>query len=100
MKEIKDNSLQYYLLHHSAVLFGTALISRFIKLLVALNLPPSLGLLTVSSFGLIFLIIWAFWCYQNWSDSWSLIERNLLLRHDSDYCNRVNSWIYLNHEEI
>ena len=75
MSQIKDNSLQYYLLHHSAVLFGTALISRFIKLLVALNLPSSLGLLTVSSFGLIFLTIWAFWCYQNWNDSWSMIER-------------------------
>ena len=75
MSQIKDNSLQYYLLHHSAVLFGTSLISRFIKLLVALNLPPHLGLLTVSSFGLIFLIIWAFWCYQNWSDNWSLVER-------------------------
>lgn len=75
MKEIKDNSLQYYLLHHSAVLFRTALISRFIKLLVALNLPSNLGLLSVSSFGLIFLIIWAFWCYQNWNNSWSLIER-------------------------
>lgn len=75
MREIKDNSLQYYLLHHSAVLFGTAFISRFIKLLVALNLPSNLGLLTVSSFGLIFLIIWAFWCYQNWSENWSLVER-------------------------
>ncbi|MBE9216295.1 hypothetical protein IQ247_27145 [Plectonema cf. radiosum LEGE 06105] len=75
MREIKDNSLQYYLLHHSAVLFGTSLISRFIKLLVALNLPSPLGLLSISSFGLIFLIIWAFWCYQNWHDSWSLIER-------------------------
>lgn len=75
MSQIKDNSLQYYLLHHSAVLFGTSLISRFIKLLIALNLPPHLGLLTVSSFGLIFLIVWAFWCYQNWSENWSLVER-------------------------
>lgn len=75
MSQIKDNSLTYYLLHHSAVLFGTSLISRFIRLLVALNLPSNLGLLTVSSFGLIFLTIWAFWCYQNWNDSWSLIER-------------------------
>jgi len=75
MKEIRDNSLSYFLLHHAAVLFGCSLISRFIKLLVALGLPSSLGLVTISSFGLIFLVIWVFWCYQNWRSNWSLIEQ-------------------------
>ena len=75
MKNLKDNSLEYYLLHHAAVLFSTSLISRFINLLIALNLPKSLGVLTVSSFGLIAFFIWLFWCYQNYSDSWSLLQK-------------------------
>ena len=75
MKNLKDNSLEYYLLHHAAVLFSTSLISRFINLLIALNLPKSLGVITITSFGFIALIIWLFWCYQNWRNNWSLIER-------------------------
>ena len=75
MKDIKDNSLQYYLLHHSAVFFGTCFISRFIKLLQATGLTHSIATLSVSSFGLIFLVIWMFWCYQNHKSEGRLIEK-------------------------
>ena len=63
-KHIKDNSLQYYLLHHTAVLLGCCLISRFITLLKSYGLPNDIAGTSYIGFGLVAGIIWCFWYAQ------------------------------------
>ncbi|MDJ0733244.1 MAG: hypothetical protein QNJ47_04010 [Nostocaceae cyanobacterium] len=61
MREIRDNSISYYLSHHAAVLFGSCLITRFLSLLVDYGLPSFIAWLTWVGIAVKCLVIWSVW---------------------------------------
>ena len=74
-KEIKDNSLSYYLTHHAAVLFGSCLISRVITICKSIGLTVEVALMSYLGFGFIALTIWMFWLYHHNRPIMPMIEK-------------------------
>jgi len=74
-KIIKDNSLEYYLTHHAAVLFGSCLISRVITVCKSIGLTVEMSLMSYLGFGLVALIIWMFWLYHHDKPTMPMIEK-------------------------